>query len=201
MLLAQAPTSGWFTRHVLESPFPLGGVLLGMAAIFAFLVLRNGRTDRLLPIAAVGLAGAAILLIGRLVVTPGEHAGRVTRLLVKAAESGNVAATMAHFAPDALMSLGSEDNPGVGLASIQRLADATIGTQQVESNSIMRLEMATIAEDEGRVELGVLTDIGYGPTPSTWVIFVKPQPDQSWKVAHLALITVNRAPPPADLVR
>lgn len=195
--MPDAPDTGLFTHYVLENPWPAGIVLLAIAAVLAWTALRDGRRGRLKIAAGIALLALAIVATSMLVTTSGERAEALTVSLVDAAVAADVPAVMAHFAPQAVMSFASPRNPGFEIDYIARQAEGLQRQWRVESNHISMLDAYTISADEARVDLGCVTDIGRGTVPSTWVLRFRRQPDGSFKIDHITLISImgQRASP------
>ncbi|MCZ6494503.1 MAG: hypothetical protein O6933_10545, partial [Planctomycetota bacterium] len=104
--MPQPPQVGLITRYMLENPYPLALVLLALACGLAWTAVRNERRDRLRAGGAMAILGVAVLLLGAVVVTSGEHARRITRALVEAAVAADVSDAMQLFADQATMSFG-----------------------------------------------------------------------------------------------
>lgn len=196
-----APETGFLTRYLLENPWPLGA-LLAVAAIILGKVAMD-RDDRRLLAAAGGCvaAAAALFLVAWLVTTPGEHAKRVTRELVAAAEAGDLAAMRALFDADATLHFGSLAAPGFDRAEISRGIDTLASRHRVESNTVTLLRAGTVDADTGIAELGCLTTTAssYGPVPSTWLLRVERGGDDRWRIRRLACIAVAGREPGTGL--
>lgn len=195
--MTSAPPQGFFTRYLLENPWPA----VVMLALIALALARFGRDrdDRRLLLGALGcaVAGAAVFLVSWLVTTPAEHARRVTSEIVAAAEAGNLNAMRALFAPDASIHPGSLSTPGLERAEIDRGIDALGDRHRIESNTVTALRAGTVDADTAVAELGCLTTTAssYGTVPSTWLFRVERGADGRWRVRRLACVAIaGRAP-------
>jgi ketosteroid isomerase-like protein len=187
-----------FTRYVLENPWPLGVLLLAIAAGLAWSGLQAVDRRRLLAAGVMAVAGAAVMAAGRVVVTPGEHARAVVMETVDAAVAADVTRVAAAFADDSALSLGSPNNPGFSKDDITRRLEGLTGRYRIKSNRVVKLDATTVTRDRGVVDLACLTEptLGFGPVPTSWVVQVDRQPDGSWKITHVTWVTMgNRAPP------
>ncbi len=186
------------TRYVLENPWPLGGLLLAIAAGLAWTGLQSVDRRRLLAAGVVAVVGAAVIAAGRAVVTPGEHARAVVIEIVDAAVAADITTVAAAFAEDSALSLGSPNNPGIPKDAITRRLDGLAGRYRIKSNRVTKLDATTLTQDRGVVDLACVTEptVGFGPVPTSWIIQVDRQPDGTWKITHVTWVTLGmRAPP------
>ncbi len=188
------------TRYVLENPFPLGLLLLALGAGLARSGLRTGRRPRLVTAAVAAAMGAAVLVAGTTIETAGEHARRVVVEAVDAAVAADVAGITALLADDAVLSLGSPNNPGYPRDAIDRRLAGLAGRYRIASNRITSLQAATVSPYRGEVNLVCRTELelGFGPVPSSWEIQVDRQPDGSWKITRVTWSTLATSTPPED---
>ncbi len=187
-----------FTRYVLENPWPLGVLLLATAAGLAWTGLQAVDRRRLLAAAAVAVVGAAVMVAGKAIVTPGEHARGVVMEAVDAAVAADITTLAAAFADDSALSLGSPNNPGFSKDAITRRREGLTGRYRIKSNRVTKLDATTVTRDRGVVDLACVTEpaLGFGPVPTSWIIQVDRQPDGSWKITHVTWVTLGmRAPP------
>jgi len=195
--VTHAPATGLFTRYVLENPWPLV-VLLGIAAI-ALAKLGTDRDGRRLVGGAVAcvLAAAVVFLTAWMVTTPGEHARRVTRALVTAAEAGDLVAMRDLFAADASLHLGSLAALGLDRDEIDRGID-TLGSQhRVASNTVTVLRAGPIDANAAVAELGNITTTAssFGPVPNAWLLRIERGSDGVWRIQRLSCTAIaGRAP-------
>ncbi len=187
-----------FTRYVLENPWPLATLLLAVAAGLAWTGLQAVDRRRLLAAGIVAVAGAAVLVAGKAIVTPGEHARALVMEVVDAAVAADIATVAAAFADDASLSLGSPNNPGFSKNAITRRLDGLAGRYRIKSHRVTKLDATTVTPDRGVVNLVCVTEpaLGFGPVPTSWIIQVDRQPDGTWKFSHVTWVTMGmRAPP------
>ncbi len=182
------PESGVLTRWVLENPWPLAVLLTVAGAILGWTALDRGSARRLAVAAGLLACAGAALLCGWLVVTPGEHAVRVTAALVDAAERGDVPAMERLLADQASIHWGSLTAPGLDRAEIERGFAALAGPQRIVSNAVTRLRGAGAENGDGVTELACLTTTqgSFGPVPSEWMFRVRRQPDGHWLIEQMA---------------
>ncbi len=201
--MPQPPQVGLITRYVLENPYPLALVLLALAGGLAWTAVRNERRDRLRAGGALAILGVAVLLLGAVVVTSGEHARRITRALVEAAVAADVSAAMQLFADEATLSFGRATNPGYATDEIHWRLERLDDQWRIESNRITMLRSYSESSDAATVHLACLTMLtrGYGATPTQWVLRIQRQPGGGWKIAHVTWVSINRHPPSRDLDR
>lgn len=191
--MPRPPDVGPFTRWVLENPWPAGVLLAALAGLIAWRAPAGAaRRRHLLVAGALAIAGAAVLVAGRLVVTAGEHARALTRSLLDAVVAGDVAAASAHFAGDATLSFGTPDNPGLARAEIEARLKWIEGRYRVASNQITALAAYTESSDRATVHLAcsTTTEEAFGPIPSQWVLEVRRQPDGSWRITRVTWISL-----------
>ena len=186
--MTTAPATGLLTRFVLENPWPLC-VLLGISAV-ALIKFGFDRDDRRMVVAAIGcvLGAAAVALVAWIVTTPGEHARRVTRALVTAAENADSFGMRALFPDDASIHFGSLASPGFDRDEIERGIDALGSRHRIESNTITVLRAGAIDANAAIAELGCITTTAssFGPVPSTWLVRVERGTDGTWRIQRLA---------------
>jgi len=160
------PPVGLWTRFVLENPYPLGGGLLVIGVVLAWVGLREGQGQRIRIAALPLLLGAAVLLLGWQVRTSGERARAVTRELVDAVVDGDLVAADSVFAADALFHFGSPRNVAHDLAFIREQLSRFARRYSIEDNTITMLRGYTETADRASVHLACWNDAGgYGPTP------------------------------------
>lgn len=186
------------TRYVFENPWPVGIVLLAIAAGLGWTGLHAVDRRRLIAAGVVALLGAAVMVAGKAVVTPGEHARDVVLEVVDAAVAADVATGAAALADDASLSLGSPNNPGFPRDIIVRRMDGLTGRYRIEGNRITNLDARTVSSDRGVVDIACVTELslGFGPVPTSWTIQVDRQTDGTWKISHVTWVTLaGRVPP------
>ena len=187
-----------FTHYVLENPWPLGVLLLAIAAGLAWTGLQAVDRRRLLAAAAVAVVGAAVMVAGKAIVTPGEHARGVVMEAVDAAVAADITTLAAAFADDSALSLGSPNNPGFSKDAIIRRLEGLAGRYRIKSSRVTKLDATTVTPDRGVVNFACVTEptLGFGPVPTSWIIQVDRQPDGTWKFSHVTWVTLGmRAPP------
>jgi hypothetical protein len=199
--MPEPPPVGLFTRYVLENPYPLGLLLVALAAGFAWKALQTERPQRLRSAAVLAGLGAAVLVAGALVVTAGERARRVTMAVVEAAVAADVSGAAALFADDARLSFGSPNNPGLPRRDIETRIDQLDGRYRIQANQVTMLRAYTETSDRATVHLACRTTLerGFGPTPTQWVLRVQRQGDGAWKIAHVTWISYAGRSPASDL--
>jgi hypothetical protein len=199
--MPQPPRVGLITRYVLENPYPLGLLLVALAAGFAWTALRSQRPQRLRTAGVLAALGAAVLLTGVLVVTAGEQARRVTMAVVEAAVAADVSGAAALFAEDARLSFGSPTNPGLLRRAIESRIDQLDGKYRIQANQVTMLRAYTETSDRATVHLACRTTLerGFGPAPTQWVLRVQRQDNGTWKIAHVTWISYAGRSPASDL--
>ncbi len=186
------------TRYVLENPWPLSILLLVIAAGLAWTGLQAVDRRRLFAAGVVAVAGAAVIVAGKAIVTPGEHARALVLEVVDAVVAADITTAAAAFADDSSLSLGSPNNPGFSKDAIIRRLDGLAGRYRIKSSRVTRLEATTVTRDRAVVNLACVTEpvMGFGPVPTSWIIQVDRQPDGTWKFSHVTWVTMGmRAPP------
>jgi hypothetical protein len=198
--MPEPPPVGLITRYVLENPYPVGLLLLALAVGFAWTALRSERPQGLRVAGVLAAFGAAILLIGALVVTAGEQARRVTLAVVDAAVAGDVAEAGSHFADDARLSFGSPNNPSLPRRDIQSRIDQLDGKYRIQSNQVTMLRAYTESSERATVHLACRTTLerGFGPAPTSWLLRVERQDDGTWKITHVTWIALAGRSPGSD---
>ena len=79
------------------------------------------------------------------------------------------------------------------------------GQYRVASNRITRLDRYTVDADHGEVHLACLTELesdpGYGPTPSSWILEIARDTDDTWRIVRLTLLKVASRKAESGMVR
>ena len=192
------PNVGLFTRFVLENPYPIAVVAIAVGAGLLLSGLRQGLRNRQRN-GILGISVAiAVLIIAWSVTTSGEHAKALTRSLVQATAQADAVKVMSHFTSDATMSFTSPTNPGYPINYIEAQAIRLESKFNIESNRISSLNGFTQSANSAIVHLSCSTTIagGYGATPTSWVLRIERQDDDSWKVVHFTWISIFNRPPP-----
>ncbi len=186
------------TRYVLENPWPLGVLLLAIAAGLAWTGLQAVDRRRLLAAAVVAVVGAAVMVAGKAIVTPGEHARAVVMEVFDAAVAGDITTVAAAFADDSALSVGSPNNPGFSKDVIVRRLEGLTGRYRIKSSRVTKLDATTVTQDRGIVNFACVTEptLGFGPVPTSWIIQVDRQPDGTWKFSHVTWVTLGMQAPP-----
>ncbi|MCH8824918.1 MAG: hypothetical protein IH984_15585 [Planctomycetes bacterium] len=192
------PNVGLFTRFVLENPYPIAVVAIVVGAGLLISGLREGLRNRQ-RIGILGISIAiAVLIIAWSVTTSGEHAKALTRSLVEATAQADAIKVMSHFTSDATMSFSSPTNPGYPINFIEAQAIRLESQFSIESNRIRSLKGFTQSANSAIVHLSCSTTIagGYVATPSSWVLRIERQDDDSWKIVHFTWVSILNRPPP-----
>ncbi len=184
--------TGLLNRFVLENPLPLT-IFAGIVAfILLIMALREGRKPLALAAGIAAALGGLVFLIGTIIITPAEHAERVTRAAIDAAVSGDVSRTMGYFSEDAALAVGSPSNPGRSIAIMRGRLEFLHRRYRIESNRITRLRGTTESETAAtvRVTCRTVVDGGFGPTGSEWEFRVQQRPDGEWKITRITAISI-----------
>jgi hypothetical protein len=194
MQLATA-SSGPFTRHVLENPYPLGIGLILIGLVLGWLALREGRANRLVhAVVPLGL-GLVALGIGAAVVTPGERGRAATLELVDRVVSEDVVGAMDLFADEATIHFGSASNVGQEHDEILRRLSRFTARYEIERNRVTDLKMATLDRDRAVVRLGCLTTSSTFHGPSVWEVEVERDDEGTWLVRRIVCISIGGQTP------
>lgn len=192
------PDVGLFTRFILENPYPIAVVAIAVGAGLLWTGLREGQRNRQRIGLVVIAVAIAVLIIASSVTTSGEHAKALTRSLVEATVQADAVAVMSHFTSNATMSFASPTNPGYSIEFVEDQATRLEGQYKVESNRIVSLKGFTLSSDSAIIHLTCTTTIagGYGATPTSWVLRIERQDDNSWKIVRFTWISIFNKPPP-----
>lgn len=201
--MPEPPASSLFTRYIFENPWPLGLLAIVIAAVLLWTGLREGLSKRVNVAIGVGLVGLAIIIVGHLVVTAGEHAKEVTRQLVKAMVAGDRVGAVRLFGPDAVLSVGSPRNPGLDRDVIVNAIDRWVTNYKVTSNTVTSLRGYSESSDMGEAHLACFTEVGQFPypNPSQWVIRAQRQDNGDWKIVQLTCVSISGQTPPIERIR
>lgn len=197
--MPEPPEVGFVTRYIFESPYLLGTGLLLLALVLLWLGLRDGRSDRLRIMLVPLLLGIAVLVVGGLVVTSGEHADRVTREIVEAVVSSDFVAVDNLLAHDATLHVRSPRNPGYDHDFIiSQISRPEIG--RIQSHTITNLESYSASADRGVVHLACRTEDVRFFAMTRWVLEVRRTEAGAWKVSRITWVSINNASP-SGLIR
>lgn len=181
-----------------ENPWPMAVILAIVGSAVAWRGLTGGHRMLFLGgIVGIVLAVGAVLL-GRAVVTPGERAAEVARALVAHAEAAQTAEALALFTPDAVLNYGKRENPGVSIDDIRSALRSLEGRYRIDSNRIRRLEIRTLDDATGEVELSCTTSLARLETgvPTDWILRVRKSGDR-WLIDRITFETLyGKAPTP-----
>ena len=191
------------TRYVLENPWPLGVILLATAGVLAWKGFREGMATRLRVAAIIAAAGAAVIIIGALVVTAGEHAIRAARTLVQSVVQEDLVVADRLLADDAVLTIGSPTNPGIDKSDILLSLEEFAARERVESNSITSERTYGESSTVAIVHLNCSTIVERFPYPtlSRWEIRVERQSDGQWRIARITCTSINNQAPSMDIIR
>jgi hypothetical protein len=185
-----------------ENPWPLAVAIAVVGVVVAWRGLAGGQRPLLLGgLVGILLALGAVLL-GRSVQTPGEHAEGVARALVAHAEGARTDEAMALFAPDAVLNYGKRENPGVSINDIRSALKSLEGRYRIDSNRIRRLELRTLDDTTGEVELSCTTSLARLDTgvPTDWILRVRRRGDR-WLIDRITFETLYGKPPTPGIWR
>jgi len=190
--VTSAPTTGLLTRFLLENPWPLCIMLLLAAIVLAKFALDRADQRMLLGSLGCVLASAAVFVTAWIVVTPGEHARRVVRTFVDAAEAGDMQGMQAVLAPDASLHIGALTAPGMDRSELDRALSMLEGRHRIESNTVTALRAGPLSADAAVAELSCFTTTSssFGPVQSTWLFRVEQTPQGTWNIRRIAGVSM-----------
>ena len=194
--MPEPPNQSLITVYVLENPYPLCVVCLGLAVMVGWTSLFRDRL-KWLPLAVMlGLLGLGVLMTGWLVKTAGEHSRRLTRAFVDEVVNADQKKATALLTGDATLAFDSPRNPGYDLSVIKNYLDRLNVEKLVDSNRITHLRGYTKSGDEGVCHLTCWTtpSSGFGPVRSQWVLWVRRQDDGSWLISRITCVSINDRP-------
>ena len=203
------PSANPIAHYLFENPLYLIVALVLAAVLFLFLARGSVQHRRKFIVAGILAAVLAIAtyLAATFITTPGEHAEDIAHQLIGAAENADVAAAQALFADDAIMSLSSPNNPGVGIETIHRRLRSLDGQYRITSAKVLSLKSFTEDADTATVHLSITTGVSAGmgfAMPSKWVIRVRRQRNNnmndSWKIQHLTFVEYGQGQSPTNNV-
>ena len=168
-------------------------LLLAIAAGLAWTGLQAVNRRRLLAAGIVAVVGAAVMVAGKVIITPGEHARAVVLEVFDAAVAADITTVAAAFTDDSALSLGSPNNPGFSKDAIIRRLEGLTGRYRIKSSRVTKLDATTVTPDRGVVNCACVTEptLGFGPVPTSWIIQVDRQPDGTWKITHVTWVTLG----------
>lgn len=195
-----APDVSLLTRYLFENPWPLAVALVAIAAIIAWHALRESLVKRVRWSLLLFLLAAVALLAGWLVETPGERGESITRAFVERAIANDLVGAVNLLSDDATLAVGSPKNPGTDRDAIIGGVSTLRQRFAIESNTISMLKGYALPDGRAEVHLACWTDVGYGPTPSQWVLHLGLQQDGEWKIERITCISIANQPAP-DIAR
>jgi len=185
-----------------ENPWPLSIAVAVVGVVVAWRGLTGGQRPLLLGGLVGILLALGAVLIGRSVRTPGEHAAEVARALVAHAEDARTDDAMALFTADAVLNYGKRENPGVSIDDIRSALKSLEGRYRIDSNRIRRLEIRTLDDATGEVELSCTTSLARLDTgvPTDWILRVRKRGDR-WLIDRITFETLYGKPPTPGIWR
>lgn len=185
-----------------ENPWPLSIAVAVVGVVVAWRGLTGGQRPLLLGGLVGILLALGAVLIGRSVRTPGEHAAEVARALVAHAEGARTDDAMALFTADAVLNYGKRENPGVSIDDIRSALKSLEGRYRIDSNRIRRLEIRTLDDATGEVELSCTTSLARLDTgvPTDWILRVRKRGDR-WLIDRITFETLYGKPPTPGIWR
>lgn len=199
--MPDAPHVSFFTHYVLEWPLPVAVVLLAIAGAFGFVALRDGRLNFYAVAGGLALLAGAIYALGSVVETSGEKAEDATLAFEKLAVAGNVSGAMAMFADSAVLTLVSPTSEAQSLEYIRNGLNLVATRYPIDDNRVTQLRGYTVDSDHAIVHMTCMTDIHGTSSQSRWVLSVRRQADDSWKIDKLTWVDFNRQKPTTGLLR
>ena len=190
--MPEPPSSSLITHYLLENPWPVGLVLLGIGVVTAYTALREGSSPRLRLAAVAAGLGAITLTLGGMITTSGEHAQRVVESLVNAVVTEDIVGGMALISDDAVMNSGSIQAPGFNRQAIEGAFNRLAQRYSIESNLIMSMRGYAVGDARAEVHITCRTIVDGFPAVSRWVLDVRRTgDDRQWKVTRLTCISIN----------
>jgi hypothetical protein len=178
-----------------ENPWPLA-LLLGAFAVLALwrALTGGGRRDWI----AAGLAAMLsllALLVGRTVVTPGEHARAIVEQFIDQAVALDLDGAFAHFAPDAVFNYGTREAPSEQVGALRSALETLKNRNRIESNRVTRISATTIDDRTGEVEFSCSTVVARADSavPSRWIARVRRIGD-TWRIDRLTFVSLFAQP-------
>jgi hypothetical protein len=181
-----------------ENPWPLAIALAVIGAVVAWRGLTTGVRQLLFGGLGGILLAAIAVLVGRSVETPGERAAEVARALVAHAEAAETDKALALFTTDAVLNYGKRENPGVSIDDIRSALRSLEGRYRIDSNRIRRLEIRTLDDETGEVELSCTTSLARLETgvPTDWILRVRKRGER-WLIDRITFETLyGKSPTP-----
>ena len=78
--MPEPPSSNLLTHYIFENPWPLGIVLLALAAIVGWLGLREGLHKRVRAAVMLATLGIVVIAAGMLITTAAEQGERLSTI-------------------------------------------------------------------------------------------------------------------------
>lgn len=203
MTISAIPQSSFFTRYVLENPWPLGIALLIACAICVYIAMQ--RDDRRIFTGALGAAilAIAILVLGLTYETTAESAARATKTFVQAAVDGRTDDMIATLDPSATLHLGGPESPGISLDELERDIRTLDRTNRIESNRMSALRFGSNEADTAVTKFTcvTITESSYGPVQSKWMIQWRRDSKGIWRIRRLTAIEIAGKTPRGSALR
>jgi len=191
------PSSPILVRLFAESPL-LCSVPLVCTTLLSLWYAWSSSQWKPIFIAVAGLlATAFIVTVTTINVSPGEHAAQIVRDLARFAETADVVRLDKLFAPDARLHYGSLESASDDIQSILRNSQWLEQIHQIEANTIVSLDFATVDRESGIVILGCRTTVDSNSQmiPTRWWIRVRLTPENSWRIDRIVWTELFLHPP------
>jgi hypothetical protein len=192
--MPEPPDVGFIDHWILENPWPGALALFVVAIVIGWTALVQGRLKRLPAALALTAASTAMVVAGLLIDTSGERSEAVTRQFVEAVVGRDSNAAIALLAGDATFAFDSPRNPGHDMTYIKQQLRRVLEQFTISGNTITRLDGYAVSSTQGEAHLACITDAGYGPTLSKWVVQVRPNARGEWEITRLTCVEVNNRP-------
>jgi len=193
--MPQPPDVSFFTRYVIENPWPGGLLFLAVGAVLVMIGLRVGRWDRVRQGSVAAAVGALIFAIGFLVTSAGEHGQALAQRFVDAVVEGDLVAANASLADRARLHIGSPKNPGLSNERIREGLSEFVRRYEVESNLVLARRGYGTGAGSAEVHLRLSTDAGMGPVLTAWIIGAERTEEGEWVIVDLTWVALNGQTP------
>lgn len=201
---ARLPGPGAWSRYGLEQPWLPGLILIGLGLLLGWGLLRKGAPGWALLSAIVGFAAGAVLVaIGSLTVTPREAVVRESLALAAAVGRGDHVGVEQRLAPSLYLKLGptgarparAEDDRDL----VVRAARLFPERASLEAFGVPRGHASAASPTSARTRLRVRSGGGMGPSLSWWHLDWRLDPDGAWRVYTIELLLLNGQSPSSSL--
>ncbi|MDI9402728.1 MAG: hypothetical protein QM516_02545 [Limnohabitans sp.] len=178
-----------------ENPWPLALLLGAVALIGLWRALTGGGQRDWIAAGIAATLAALSILVGRLVVTPGEHAQAAVEEFIDRAIALDVDGAFQLFTADAVFNYGNREAPSEQVGALRSALESLKTRNRIESNRVTRIAAATLDDRTGEVEFSCSTAVERvdAAVPSRWIARVR-RVGERWQIDRLTFVSLFAQP-------